>query len=64
MSRLEEVNKTIKKLEDTISRLGENGLNDKTLTNINLASIGTMLGDISISMAMIADRLAESEDKE
>lgn len=64
MSRLEEVNKTMKKLDDTISELGGYRINEKTITNMNLASIVTLLGDISISMAMIADRLVESEDEE
>lgn len=65
MSRVEEVNKTMKKLDDTVTRLSEcDFFNDKNLTNINLASIVTLLGDISISMAMIADKLAESEDEE
>lgn len=64
MSRLEEVNKTMKKMDDTISELGAYSPNDKQITNMSLASIVTLLGDISISMAMIADRLAESEDKE
>ena len=63
MSRVEEVNKTMKKLDDTIAELGEYRLNDKKITNMSLASIVTLLGDISISMAMIADRLAESEDR-
>ena len=63
MSRLEEVNKTMEKLNSTISQFGESKLNDKSITNINLASIATVLGDISVSMAMIVDRLAESEDK-
>jgi len=62
MSRLEEVNKTMKKLDDTISELGAYRLNDKKITNMNLASIATVLGDISISMAMLVDRLAESEE--
>ena len=66
MSRLEEVNKTMEKLNDTVTRLGEcDFLNDKNLTNINLASIVTLLGDISISMAMLVDRLegSDSDDK-
>lgn len=62
MSRLEEVNKSMKKMDDIISELGAYRLNDKKITNMSLASIVTILGDISISMAMIADRLAESEE--
>lgn len=64
MSRLEEVNKTIKKLDDTIAELGEYRLNDKKITNMSLASIVTILGDISISMARLVDRLEESEEEE
>lgn len=64
MSRLEEVNKTMKKLDDTIAELGAYRLNDKKITNMSLASIVTLLGDISISMAMLVDRLEESEDEE
>lgn len=62
MSRLEEVNKTMKVLHDTITNLTNLGLNEKQITNTELASIVTILGDISISMAMLVDRMAESED--
>ena len=62
MSRLEEVNKSMEKLNNTLSQFGGCQLNDKNITNLNLASMVTVLGDISISMAMIADRLAESEE--
>lgn len=63
MSRLEEVNETMKTIHDTITNLTDLGLNEKQITNTELACLITMLGDISISMAMIVDILAErSED--
>ena len=63
MSRLEEVNETIKEVKDVITELNEHDLTSKQITNMELASIVTFLGEISISLAMLVDRLTES-DKE
>ena len=63
MSRLEEVNETIKEVKDVIQELNEHDLTSKQITNMELASIVTFLGEISVSMAMIVDRLSERGDE-
>lgn len=64
MSRLEEVNKSMKDLDNTIYELKKYALNDEKIINMELASIVTVLRDISVTMAILVDRLAESEAEE
>lgn len=64
MSRLEEVNETIKEVKDVILELNEHDLTASQITNMELASIVTFLGEISISLAMLVDRMDEREVEE
>lgn len=64
MSRLEEVNETIKEVKDVILELNEHDLTASQITNMELASIVTFLGEISISLAMLVDRMDEREGEE
>ena len=64
MSRLEEVNETIKEVKDVITELNEHDLTSTQITNMELASIVTFLGEISISLAMLVDRMDEREGTE
>ena len=64
MSRLEEVNETIKEVKDVILELNEHDLTASQITNMELASIVTFLGEISISLAILVDRMDEREGEE
>jgi len=62
MTRKEEVENNMKDLLERIRDLSGSGLTQEQVMNINLSSIAQQLGDISVTLAIIADKL-DKEDK-
>jgi len=63
MTRKEEVENNMKDLLERIRDLTGSGLTQEQVMNINLSSIAQQLGDISVTLAIIADKL-DKEDKQ
>ena len=62
MTRKEEVKESVKYLNHLIDVAAKENLSQEQLTNVNLAAITHQLTQISLSLAIIADKL-ESEVK-
>lgn len=63
MKRLDEVKEKNKSLYQLIEIASKENFSKKDLTNINLSVISDYLADISLTLAIIADKLGE-ESKE
>lgn len=63
MKRLDEVKEKNKNLYQLIEIASKENFSKKDLTNINLSVISDYLADISLTLAIIADKLGE-ESKE
>ena len=62
MTRKEEVENNMKDLLERIRDLSGSGLTQEQVMNINLSSIAQQLGEISVTLAIMADKL-DKEDK-
>ena len=62
MTRKEEVENNMKDLLERIRDLTGSGLTQEQVMNINLSSIAQQLGEISVTLAIMADKL-DKEDK-
>lgn len=62
MTRKEEVVDSVHDLLGRIRDLTGSGLTQEQVMNINLSAIAQQLGEISVTLAIIADKL-EKEDK-
>ena len=64
MSRKSEIEKSIKNLNHIIDITTEEGLSQEQITNLGIAAITHQLADISLTLAIITDKLCrvESED--
>jgi hypothetical protein len=60
MTRKFEIEESIKNLNRIIDISTEKKLSQEQITNLNLAAISSQLADISLTLAIIADKL-ESE---
>lgn len=61
MTRKEEVENNMKDLLERIRDLNGSGLTQEQVMNINLSAIAQQLGEISVTLAIIADKL-DKED--
>lgn len=61
MTRKEEVENNMKDLLERIRDLNGLGLTQEQVMNINLSAIAQQLGEISVTLAIIADKL-DKED--
>ena len=61
MTREVEVKNNIQNLAKGIKEIQKLDLTEEQVTNINLSTIAQQLGDISITLAMIVDRLDKEE---
>lgn len=61
MTRKEEVENNMKDLLERIRDLNGSGLTKEQVMNINLSAIAQQLGEISVTLAIIADKL-DKED--
>lgn len=62
MSRVKDVKKTNEIITKAGADLLKNGVKSTTLTNFELSAIRSLLADISMSLAMIADNEGEPSD--
>lgn len=62
MTRKEEVENNMKDLLERIRDLTGSGLTQEQVMNINLSSIAQQLGEISVTLAIMADKL-DKEDR-
>lgn len=61
MTRKEEVENNMKDLLERIRDLTGSGLTQEQVMNINLSAIAQQLGEISVTLAIIADKLDKEE---
>lgn len=61
MTREEEVENGMKDLLGRIRDLSGSGLTKEQVMNINLSAIAQQLGEISVTLAIIADKLEKEE---
>lgn len=61
MTREEEVEDVMKDLLGRIRDLSGSGLTKEQVMNINLSAIAQQLGEISVTLAIIADKLEKEE---
>lgn len=61
MTRKEEVENDMKDLLERIRDLNGSGLTQEQVMNVNLSAIAQQLGEISVTLAIIADKL-DKED--
>ena len=60
MSKLQETISVIESINDNVVKnYDTSALPQEAITNINLAAINGLLGDIALSLAIIADHLRE-----
>lgn len=65
MTRKDEIKESIEGLADILDLTAKASLTPEQLTNINLTAITNQLADISLTLAIIADKLGgEGEDEE
>lgn len=63
MTREAEVKDNIQTLTKDIKEIQKLPLTEEQVTNINLSAIAQQLSDISITLAMIVDRLDKEEEE-
>ena len=61
MTRREEVTNSIKALNEMIDKITTLPLNQEQVMNVNLTSIAQQLGDINLTLAIIADKLEKEK---
>lgn len=59
MSKLQETLSVVNIINDQAKKYEEGVLSQEAITNLNLATINCFLGDIALSLAIIADHLRE-----
>lgn len=57
MTRKDEIKQSIEYLDFLIDKINKANLNQDQVTNINLTGITHQLADISVTLAIIADKL-------
>lgn len=62
MNRKDEIKESIECLNHIIEITTKADLTQEQVTNINLSAITNQLADISVTLAIIADKMAESEE--
>ena len=62
MSRKEEIKQSIEYLNKIVEFSTKESLNQTQITNINLSAITSQLADISVTLAIIADKLGGVDD--
>ena len=62
MSRKDEINASIKYLNKIIELSTKEDVTQEQITNFNLASITHLLADISVTLAIIADKLGGTNE--
>jgi len=63
MTRKDEIKESIEGLADILDLTAKASLTPEQLTNINLTAILNQLADISITLAIIADKLGEESEE-
>ena len=63
MKRQDEIKENIERITHIMDIVTKENLTQEQITNINLAAITNQLADISITLAIIADKLGEESEE-
>ena len=61
MTRKEEIKNSIDYLNNVMNLVTKESVTQEQLINLNLSALTNQLADISVTLAIIADKMAESE---